>query len=400
MKQESTKKQIKVIPKSQNWDSTYQLLSWWKSDVIKEAKVMVVGAGAIGNEVLKNLTLLNVGHILLVDFAEIEFSNLSRSVLFRAKDCEQKALKAKIAAERIKEINPNVKVQYINGDVSLDVGLGVFRRMDVIIGCLDNRLARLFLNRACHKVNKVWIDGAIENLTGQVNVYKPGHTCYECSLTEADWKTIKFRMGCADVAKRNYAQGRIPTTPISSSIVAAMQVQEALKVVNKNDKKLMLESFYYEGMNNLVLQLKPPKLKEGCFSHFSFQDIIETPLSINNTVKATMDWLIDYFDDASLYIKLDFEIALKIVTRKSEKQYQVALPKLKLTADKLKEFQLIVEEEIIITEETNEIDLDFPYLQKTLGDIGIPPLQIITVNANGHSYFLELSGDENFLIFK
>ena len=388
-----------VIVKSKTWDSTFQMLSWWKSETIKAAKVMVVGAGALGNEVLKNLTLLNVGHILIVDFDTIEYSNLSRSVLFREKDCEEKALKAAIAAERIKEINSNVSVQYINGDVTLDVGLGVFRRMDVIIGCLDNRLARLFLNRFCYRVGKTWVDGAIENLIGQVNVYKPFETCYECSLKEADWKTIKVKMGCADVAKRNFSQGRIPTTPISSSIVAAIQTQEALKVVNENHKKLMLESFYYEGMNNLILQLKQEELKQDCFSHFRYENIIESPLSNSNSIMDLLDWAEDYFKDNSLYVKLDFDIALKVVASKSGESYKVVLPKLKLTEEKMKEFQSIPNETIIITEEANELDRNFPYLKKSMEEIGIPFLQILTIYSQGESYFVELTEDKHKLSF-
>jgi adenylyltransferase/sulfurtransferase len=392
-------KPIQVTVKNKEWDSTYQLLSWWKPEVIKAAKVMVVGAGALGNEVLKNLTLLNVGNILIVDFDHIEYSNLSRSVLYREKDCERKALKAEIAAERIQEINSNVKVMYLNGDVTIDVGLGVFRRMDVVIGCLDNRLARLFLNRACYKVDKTWVDGAIENLTGQVDVYKPYATCYECSLTKADWQNIKFRLGCVDVAKRNYSQGRIPTTPISSSIVAAMQTQEALKVVNKNDKKLMLESFYYEGMNNMVLQLAPKPLKEDCQSHFSYENIIESPLKSTSTIQETLEWLKNHFEEEDPFIQLDNEVALRLVTRNSEKAYQVCIPKLKLTDEKIKEYQQEGDEELMITDETKEVDVDFPYLDKCLQEVGIPPLHIMQVYAQGDFHFVELTGDEAYLNF-
>jgi len=239
------------------WDQTFQLMSWWKTEDVKAAKVMVVGAGALGNEILKNLALLNVGHILIVDFDVIEYSNLSRSVLYRESDADKGAPKATTAAMRIKEINPNIKTQVINGNVLLDVGLGIFRRMDVVIGGLDNRLARMFINRHCYKVNKTWVDGAIENLSGQLNVYKPGTSCYECELSEGDWQNIKAVLGCKDVAISNTWMGRIPTTPITSSIIAAMQVQEALKVIHGNDEKSLAgQRFFYEGMNNFFFQYK------------------------------------------------------------------------------------------------------------------------------------------------
>ena len=84
---------------------------------------MVVGAGALGNEVIKNLVLMGIGHIFIVDFDTIELANLSRSVLFRESDSGRK--KAEVAAARAKEINPNVHVQYVHGDVTTDIGLGV-----------------------------------------------------------------------------------------------------------------------------------------------------------------------------------------------------------------------------------------------------------------------------------
>ena len=79
MSQTKTNGQLSVTAKSQNkeWDSTFQLLSWWNKDVIQNAKIMVVGAGALGNEVLKNLTLLNVGNILIVDFDPVSYTHLT-----------------------------------------------------------------------------------------------------------------------------------------------------------------------------------------------------------------------------------------------------------------------------------------------------------------------------------
>ena len=119
--------------------SRLRLIPWWDQERLKNATVMVVGAGAIGNELIKNLTLLGIGRILIYDMDSIENTNLTRSVLYRAKDVGR--YKAEVAAERAKEMNPDVKAKAFIANIIDDVGLGVFRRMDVVLGGLDNREA-------------------------------------------------------------------------------------------------------------------------------------------------------------------------------------------------------------------------------------------------------------------
>ena len=80
--------------------SRLKLIGWWDQQRLASARVLVVGAGALGNEVLKNLALVGIGHITLIDFDTIENSNLSRSVLFRAADSGKP--KATVAAAMIR----------------------------------------------------------------------------------------------------------------------------------------------------------------------------------------------------------------------------------------------------------------------------------------------------------
>src|SRR5215210_2962222 len=106
-------------------------IPWWDQEKLDKAKVVVVGVGALGNEVLKNLALLGVGNIFIADLDNIEISNLSRSILFRARD--QGRPKAQVAAEAIRDVYPDAKVQWFHGDVIHDLGLGVFHWADLVI---------------------------------------------------------------------------------------------------------------------------------------------------------------------------------------------------------------------------------------------------------------------------
>ena len=95
---------LRLIIDDEDRYSRLRLIGWWDQERIKNAKILVVGAGALGNEVLKNLALLGLGKIFLIDFDLIQNSNLSRSVLFRAEHAGQS--KAKVAAKMAMELNP------------------------------------------------------------------------------------------------------------------------------------------------------------------------------------------------------------------------------------------------------------------------------------------------------
>ena len=114
--------------------SRLRLISWWDQERLSNAVIMVVGAGAIGNELIKNLALLGVGKILIYDMDIIENTNLTRSVLYRTKDVGR--YKADVAAERAREMNSDVRAKAFIANVIDDVGLGVFRRVDVVLGVM------------------------------------------------------------------------------------------------------------------------------------------------------------------------------------------------------------------------------------------------------------------------
>ncbi|NUM67831.1 ThiF family adenylyltransferase [candidate division KSB1 bacterium] len=206
-------------------------ISWWSQEKLRQARVMIVGAGALGNEVIKNLALVGVGYMVVVDFDDIEISNLSRTALFRQEDLGKR--KALVAAQRGRELNvePSAAVEALDADLVWEVGLGLYRRVDLVLGCLDNLEARLAMNRACLLTGRPLIDGGIRELAGSVYVFQPPfRSCFSCATTKRERAAARSRYdSCFQTLRRGYAQGRLATVQMTSALIAALQCELALK---------------------------------------------------------------------------------------------------------------------------------------------------------------------------
>ena len=220
--------QTKAIQIKEGRFARLEAIEWWDQALLARTRVLVIGAGALGNEVIKNLAMLGVGHMVVVDMDCVEMSNLSRSILFRETD--EGRPKADCVAEVARHIYRGLQIKPLVGNVLADVGLGYFRWADVVIGALDNREARVFVNSACARLGKPWFDGGIEVLHGIVRGFAPPRTaCYECTLSQVDWDLINKRRSCSLLARRALANRGTPTTPTTASIIGAMQVAEMVK---------------------------------------------------------------------------------------------------------------------------------------------------------------------------
>src|SRR5229473_4413485 len=254
--------------------SRFRLIGWWDQEKIRAARVLVIGAGALGNEILKNLALLGFSNIVVGDLDSIESSNLSRSILYRAKDIGRR--KADVAAEAVREIFSEASVHPITANVVTGLGLGLFGWADLVLAGLDNREARLWINRSAWKMNKPWIDGAIEGINGVARVFLPGSApCYECTLGEMDWKLLEQRMSCNLLLREANAEGKVPTTPTISSIIAGIQVQEAVKLIH-GLPTIASRGYIFEGLNH-TSYLVEYTANPDCMSHYTHERIVELP---------------------------------------------------------------------------------------------------------------------------
>ena len=366
---------------------TFEFISWWEREKVEKAKVMVVGAGALGNEVIKNLVLMGIGHIFIVDFDTIELANLSRSVLFRESDSGRK--KAEVAAARAKEINPNIHVQYVHGDVTTDIGLGVFRRMDVIIGCLDNREARLGINRFAYWINKPWVDGAIQEFFGLARVFVPGQgACFECSLTEQARRDLALRYSCPLLARENVLLGKVPTTPTIASIIAAIQSQEALKLLHGKPVKPG-QVIHFNGMTNEMHTTAYTPV-EDCESHWTYGDITELPLRADTTTLGDLLKIARRDLGPDAVIELDQELVLSLNCPQCGTHEEILEPISSVGFNRAHcpACGLLRE-----TELSHTITGEESFLSRTLASLGVPALHIVRAFNASEYRFYELSGD-------
>lgn len=370
--------------------SRLRLIPWWDQERLSSACIMVVGAGAIGNELIKNLALLGVGKILIFDMDSIENTNLTRSVLYRRSDVGR--YKAEVAAERAMEMNPDVKAKAFVSNIIDDVGLGVFRRMNVVLGGLDNREARLAINQSCYKVGRPWIDGAIEVLNGFARVFVPGHgACYECTMTETDWKLINKRKSCALLTHEQMAEGKIPTTPTSSSIIAGIQVQEMLKLLH-HDRGLPVlagRGYVFNGLthDSYVVEYQE---KPDCMSHETYEPISEKPWSVRTMTLRELLGEIRGEVGENAVIDLDRDIATTAYCSCGKKK------ELLMPVHKLRGSMLVCPEcgAAMQFNSVHTIRGDEDFLDKTLYDIGIPLMHIVCGRVGMNASYFEFTGDQ------
>lgn len=365
----------------------FKLIGWWDQALLARAKVLVIGAGALGNEILKNLALLGIGNIFVADLDRIENSNLSRSVLYRASDNGH--YKATVAARAAKEIYPDLVAQAFNGNVVYDLGLGVYRWADLVIAGLDNREARLAINRACYRLNKPWIDGAIEQIQGTARVFVPDGPCYECTMTQTDWRLLQMRRSCNLLSKTEMVQGKTPTTPTISSIIAGVQCQEAIKILH-GMQSMSGSGWVFAGLSADSYAVEFQR-KQDCLSHDPINSIESIDASSDNIT------LRELLDRARALAGADAQLELGRDVLKS-----LTCPQCGTTEDV---FQSLGKVNASLAEcprcpgIRRDVNLFHtitgkePFLDRTAAEIGIPPFDIVLARGQSGTIGIELSGD-------
>ncbi|MBX2807739.1 MAG: HesA/MoeB/ThiF family protein [Cellvibrionaceae bacterium] len=149
---------------------------------LRQARVLIVGAGGLGSPVAFYLAAAGVGHITLVDADRVDVSNLQRQILFTTDDIAQS--KATSAQQRLLALNPNITVEAVTEAIAIDNAAALITPADLIIDCTDNFAARYLINDTCVRLQKPWLFASIYQFSGQCALFTPTSACFRCLFPE------------------------------------------------------------------------------------------------------------------------------------------------------------------------------------------------------------------------
>jgi adenylyltransferase/sulfurtransferase len=359
--------------------SRQRLIHAWDQQKLRNARVLVAGAGALGNEVLKNLALLGIGRIVVIDFDCIEISNLSRSVLFSEDDIGKP--KASTAASALRRLNPDVCVEAIDGDLETDLGLGEIRECNVALGCLDSIYARWIFNRVCWRAGRPWINAGLSATVGEVSLHVPGvGACYECGMTQQMWRQIHERRSCMMRPAAQVARV-MPATAVTASITAALQVNEAVRWIH-GDPRLQPGEMLLCELETYSLSSVVTSMKHDCLAHDTYTPSIFLAADTDMRVGELLNRV-----PGGTSLQLDFDVVRSFVCAQCGEE-PIGRRLSRVLAE---QFVCKCCHAQRVPNLTHEISLSDPLADSTLRELGVPPRSILRVKTGCGTCHVELT---------
>jgi len=233
-------------------------IEWLDVERIRSSRCLVVGAGALGNEVVKCMVLAGFTDITVVDMDEIATSNLSRCLFFRENDV--KAKKADAVAERASGMYSDVKVKGIVSRIQDYDGWD----HDIVMGCLDNISARLHVNSRAKYDRMPYVDGATDGFRGKVQVVLPDGPCLECGMNKSHMKVLDTRFSCTGSGVMFVP--KVASEITTTSVIAAIQVREAMKILSGRSDLCIKDTMFYDGETGTMENLES-SIGHDCPNH-------------------------------------------------------------------------------------------------------------------------------------
>jgi adenylyltransferase/sulfurtransferase len=211
-------------------------------DKISNAKVLIIGAGGLGCPALQYLAAAGVGTIGIIDFDIVEMSNLQRQILYTVDDIGKS--KAITAAKKLNLLNPEIKIDVYNFQITNKNALEILENYDIIIDGSDNFATRYLINDACMLLDKPLIYGAVLRFEGQIGVFNHEDAATHIKTNYRDLfpkpPDLDSAISCNDVG----VLGVIP------GIIGTMQASEALKIITGIGNTLTNKIISYNALEN------------------------------------------------------------------------------------------------------------------------------------------------------
>lgn len=244
-----------------------QRIAWIDLPRVAKTRVLVVGAGALGNEVCKNLTLSGFRHFTLVDMDRVVFSNLNRCLFFTEADARARELKVNAVRRGMIALDPAVEVE-THADRIENLPEGVFEHHDLVMGCLDNAAARIHANAHAYFHGRPYIDGGTLGMVGKVQVVRPPHTpCLQCGMNKTHMAEVSRRYSCTG-AGMTFVEAPVAAEVTTTAVVAAVQAREAVKLASGRGQSALDNLWYYDGLKGTAEVLQVAR-NPGCPVHLS-----------------------------------------------------------------------------------------------------------------------------------
>ncbi len=231
---------------------------------LKRARVLLIGTGGLGAPLGLYLAAAGVGHLGLVDFDVVDFSNLQRQVTFSTGDVGKH--KTAAAKARLSGLNPTIQIETFETRLTSENALELFRDFDIIVDGTDNFPTRFLVNDACLLLGKPNVYGSIFRFEGQATVFGyPGGPCYRCLYPEPP------PPGLVPSCAEGGVLGVLP------GIVGSIQAMETIKLILGTGEPLVGRLLLFDalGMRFRELKLRRNPACPVCGDHRTITKLID-----------------------------------------------------------------------------------------------------------------------------
>jgi adenylyltransferase/sulfurtransferase len=231
---------------------------------LKGARVLLIGTGGLGAPLGLYLTAAGVGHIGLVDFDVVDFTNLQRQVTFGTSDVGKP--KTEAACARLSNLNPDVRITTYETRLTSENALELFKDYDIVVDGTDNFPTRYLVNDACILLGKPNVYGSIFRFEGQVTVFgMPDGPCYRCLYPEPP------PPGLVPSCAEGGVLGVLP------GIIGSLQALETIKLIIGRGESLAGRLVLFDALSLKFRELKLRKNSHCpmCGTHRKIHELID-----------------------------------------------------------------------------------------------------------------------------